>query len=105
MNIFQRPENAYVTTLNPRRKKQSAERGVKDVLNMVNQLMLSLINKTLSPLMEKRHKFDHHFTKGVAPAEVIMELLNRDGFISDEQMQKWEEMSLEKKLQYAAKMQ
>ena len=55
--------------------------------------------------MEKRHKFDHHFAKGAAPAEVIMELLNRDGFISDEQMQKWEEMSLEKKLQYAAKMQ
>ena len=55
--------------------------------------------------MEKRHKFDHHFAKGVAPAEVIMELLNRDGFVSDEQMQKWEDMSLEKKLQYAAKMQ
>ena len=49
-------------------------------------------------------KLDPRFAKGVQPAEVIMEVLNAAGYISNAQLQKWEDAPLREKFKLADKM-
>ena len=54
--------------------------------------------------MPPKCNYDPHFAKGVAPAEIILAIMNAYGFVDDHQKARWDNMSLKEKIKFSEKM-